>query len=85
MIDIVDQIGMFNGMARKRMMQYKEKYLISSGSSLEYYKCNNDTNFKVEFEYIANLDSLRQKDNIKVKKEKKESIDYSNIFNSDSE
>ena len=85
MIDIVDQIGMFNGMARKRMIQYKEKYLISSGSSLEYYKCNNDTNFKVEFEYIANLDSLRQKDNIKVKKEKKESIDYSNIFNSDSE
>ena len=32
MIDIVDQIGMFNGMARKRMMQYKEKYLISSGN-----------------------------------------------------
>jgi hypothetical protein len=79
---------MFNGMARKRMMQYKEKYLISSGSSLEYYKCNNETNFDINFEYIANLDSLRQKDkdnNLKEIKEKKKNVDYSKMFESDSE
>jgi superfamily II DNA or RNA helicase len=86
MIDIVDQIGMFNGMARKRMAQYKEKYLISEGSSLEYYKYSNETQFKIKYEYTANLQSLRankKEDSIKLENEKK--INYSKMFDSDSD
>jgi len=86
MIDIVDQIGMFNGMARKRMAQYKEKYLISEGSSLEYYKYSNETQFKIKYEYTANLQSLRannKEDTRELENEKK--INYSKMFDSDSD
>jgi superfamily II DNA or RNA helicase len=90
MIDIVDEIGMFNGMARKRMIQFKEKYLISNGSTLEYYKYDNETEFKIQFEYSANLLSLRNKNNKidddkNIKKSKYSSKDYSKMFDSDSE
>jgi hypothetical protein len=76
---------MFNGMATKRMSQYKEKYLISEGSSLEYYKYSNETQFKIEFEHTANLQSLRvnkKEDSIKLENEKK---NYSKMFDSDSD
>lgn len=81
-VDIVDEINIFSGMSRKRMKQFKEKYLISNGSSLEYYKCNNDTEFKALYEYSANLKNL-QKTNLEEKKIT--NIDYCKMFDSDSD
>lgn len=54
-IDITDQLGLFNSMARKRMTEYNMKYLKSDKSTLKYYKCSNETNYEIKFENSVNL------------------------------
>ena len=84
-IDINDTLSIFNGMSRKRIAQYKEKYLISKGSSLEYYKYDNDTNFNIEFDYSVNLTSLQNQDKNKISNPVNLKVDYKKMFDSDSE
>jgi len=54
MIDINDMLGLFNAMNKKRMTQYKEKYLQSEKSILEIYKYDNETEFEIKFETKIN-------------------------------
>jgi superfamily II DNA or RNA helicase len=68
-IDINDELGIFNSMSRKRLKQYNDSYLKSEKSSIEFYKCNNETNFEIKSENNNQI---------------KESIDYDNMFDSDS-
>ena len=49
-VDISDQLGIFNSMARKRMVEYNMKYLKSEKSSLKYYTCSEETDYEIKFE-----------------------------------
>ena len=87
MMEIYDQLAVYNGMHRSRMSQYKDKYLKPDGSWLEYYICDSGTNHQIEFDSRPNLSYLRQDDGVEFSKKtnKLSNQDYLGMFDSESE
>lgn len=87
-MEIKDELDVFNGMHNSRMKQYKDKYLKPDGSWLEYYICNSDTNFEIMLERKADLSYLREgnkKLNKKTTKKVNTNKFYQDMFNSESD
>jgi predicted helicase len=92
MMEIYDQLAVYNGMHRSRMSQYKAKYLKPEGSWLEYYTCDSQTNHEIKFESKPDLSYLRkegasndQDSELKKTKQKISSTDLAAMFDSDSD
>ena len=92
MMEIYDQLAVYNGMHRSRMGQYKAKYLKPEGSWLEYYTCDSQTNHEIKFESKPDLSYLRkegasndQDSELKKTKQKISSTDLAAMFDSDSD
>jgi hypothetical protein len=90
MMEVYDQLAVYNGMHRSRMGQYKAKYLKPEGSWLEYYTCDSQTNHVITFESKPDLSYLRRGEGVNVdlipKKTKKiSSVDLAAMFDSDSD
>jgi len=93
MMEIYDQLAVYNGMHRSRMSQYKAKYLKPEGSWLEYYTCDSQTNHEITFESKPDLSYLRKEDGasndqdseLKKTKQKISSTDLAAMFDSDSD
>ncbi len=92
MMEVYDQLAVYNGMHRSRMSQYKSKYLKPEGSWLEYYTCDSQTNHVITFESKPDLGYLRRGENddnddkTTFKKTKKiSSKDLAAMFDSDSD
>ena len=50
-IDIADQIGVYIGMERARLRQYREKYMKYGTNTIKYYNYSHKTGFKIEFSH----------------------------------
>jgi len=93
MMEVYDQLAVYNGMHRSRMAQYKAKYLKPEGSWLEYYTCDNESVHEIKFESKPDLSYLRKEDGafnaqdseLKKTKQKVSSADLAAMFDSDSD
>jgi hypothetical protein len=73
-VEFMDQMNIYKGMHFARLRQYKESYLQSEFSSLTYYDCNDETNFKINLGHVVNLKEFAMKE-AKVKADPMESDD----------
>lgn len=94
MMEVYDQLAVYNGMHRSRMAQYKDKYLKPDGSWLEYYICDSGTSHQIVFESRPDLSYLRKEDGVDTeisksnkftKSNKLTNQDFVGMFDSDSD
>jgi len=67
-VEIMDGIQLYQNMHYIRLKQYIDCYLQASDSSLAYYDCNHETNYKMVLHHKVNLstfakDTIKPKDN----------------------